>query len=387
MSKISLNPKSLSAGNSRCQTDATLSRLRKEAERAIQRHREHPQKSLHKSLSKVGRLSTADWQKRARSHLFRAKRCRILATLLGIYQVFTEHLADSGKEALAEAFKATKLRSAVGQLLRIVKAERVGICMMDITVCGALAPYNTLLGGKLVSSLLCSPEVTQYYAKRYGQQPSLIASSMSGKEIIRKPSLVLLATTSLYGIGASQYNRIRIPAEQVGGRPGTKIEYEELGFSLGYGSYHFSSETVAIIDTLLARTKDGRKVNSIFGEGVNPLMRKIREGLDLIGLPSDQLLLHGNRRIVYIVSLAENSREVLLGVQRRPKYLLPQDRPRDGTAQIAEYWQRRWLDNRIRRPGILELVARNTLEFPVQHGAQVVLPFSDRPGLFDDNMT
>jgi len=369
-------------------TMATLARLREEGQRAIEQHRQQPQKGLHKSISKAGSLSNAEWQRRARSHLFRAKRCRVLATLLGIHLVFTEDLSDVSRGALAEAFKSSKLRCAVGQLLRIVKAERVGICMMDITVCGALAPYNALLGGKLVASLLCSPEVTQYYAKRYGQQQSVIASSMSGKAVIRKPSLVLLGTTSLYGIGASQYNRIRIAADQVGGRPGTKIEYKELGRSVGYGSFHFSNETVAIIDTLLARTKDGRKVNSIFGEGVNPLMRKIREGLDLIGLPSDQLLLHGNQRIIYGVSLAENFREVLLGVQRRPNFVLSQDQPRRGTAQIAAFWQRRWLDARIRRPGILEMVAENTLEYPIQHGAQVVLPSTDdAPGLFDEDTT
>jgi hypothetical protein len=210
---------------------------------------------------------------------------------------------------------------------------------------------------------------------------------MSGREVIRKPSLVLLGTTSLYGIGASQYNRIRIPAQEVGGRPGVKIEYKELGCSVGYGSFHFSNETVAIIETLMARTKDGRKVNSIFGEGVNPLMRKIREGLDLIGLPSDQLLRHGNRRIVYAVALAGNFRQVLLGIQRRPNFLLNQERPQDGTAQIAAYWQRRWLDARIQRAGILEAAAKHTLEYPIRHGAQVMLPAADTPSLFDEDVT
>ncbi|MGA9718105.1 MAG: hypothetical protein WBQ79_07470 [Acidobacteriaceae bacterium] len=32
----------------------------------------------------------------------------------------------------------------------MVKAERVGIAMMDISICRAIAPYNTLIGGKLV---------------------------------------------------------------------------------------------------------------------------------------------------------------------------------------------------------------------------------------------
>ncbi|MGD0779141.1 MAG: Druantia anti-phage system protein DruA [Candidatus Solibacter sp.] len=238
-------------------TESTIARLRAEAEEAIRQHRQQPQKALHKSHTKTGGLSNAAWEQRARTHLFRAKRCRLLAALLGIRQVFTAHLGDTRKDALAAAFVARPFRNSVAQLLRIIKAERVGICMMDITVCGAIAPYNALLGGKLVSALLCSPEVTQHYARRYGQQQSLIASSMRGKGIIRHPDLVFLGTTSLYGVGASQYNRIKIPVTDLGGHHDGVLEYKALGFSIGYGSFHFSNETVAIIDTLLARTNGG----------------------------------------------------------------------------------------------------------------------------------
>jgi hypothetical protein len=365
-------------------TDEAITRLRAEADDAIRQHRQNPQKAIHKSPTKTGNLPNSAWEQRARSHLFRAKRCRLLAVLLGIRQVFAAHLGDLHKDAIAAAFSSRPFRNSVAQLLRIIKAERVGICMMDITVCGAIAPYNALLGGKLVSALMCSPEVTQYYARRYGQQQSVIASSMAGKGVIRHPSLVLLGTTSLYGTGASQYNRIKIPIADLGGHHDGLLEYKKLGFSVGYGSFHFSNETVGVIDTLLARTNGGRKVNSIFGEGVNPLMRKIREGLDAIGLPSDQLLQHGNRRIVYGISLARNFRQVLLGLQRRPQFLLPQQRPKQSTAHISAYWRRRWLDARVRRPGLLATVATHTLDYPIHHGAQVPLPLAETPTLFAD---
>ncbi len=65
--------------------------------------------------------------------------------------------------------------------------------------------------------------------------------------------------------------------------------------------------------TLIGRSKDARKVNSIFGERVNPLMRKIREGMELLGLPSEVLMNHGNKRVVYGVALARNFRDLLLG--------------------------------------------------------------------------
>jgi hypothetical protein len=214
--------------------------------------------------------------------------------------------------------------------------------MMDIVVCGAIAPYNVLLGGKLVCMLLGSPEVVKYYAAKYKKQPSIIASSMKGSPMHRPHNLVLLCTTSLYGVGSSQYNRVKVPAEALGGRPGDKLEYYKLGYSVGFGSFHFSQETLKWIKVLLGR-KSNRLVNSIFGEGVNPLMRKIRESLDEIGLLSDKILWHGNKRVVYAVPLARNFRAVLLGIDRRPQYLIPQTNAKAKTAALADYWRSRWM--------------------------------------------
>src|SRR5207253_1710086 len=117
--------------------------------------------------------------------------------------------------------------------------------------------------------LLCSPEVSRHYGKRYGDQPSLIASSTRGKAVTRQPDLVFLGTTSLYGTGSSQYNRIKVNAAKFGGDADDVLEFRELGYSEGFGSFHFSRETVEVMDVLLARAHEGRRVNSIFGEGVN----------------------------------------------------------------------------------------------------------------------
>src|SRR5439155_25053832 len=159
----------------------------------------------------------------------------------------------------------------------------VGVNMLDIVVCGAVPPYNAILGGKLVSLLMASPEVIEVYAKRYADSESIIASSMAGRPVRRRPQLVILNTTSLYGVASSQYNRLTIPAEEIGGSPGESVRFERLGRTVGFGSFHLSRESVTQIDRLLAQSQKGRPVNSLFGEGVNPRMRKIRAGLDAIG--------------------------------------------------------------------------------------------------------
>ena len=99
----------------------------------------------------------------------------------------------------------------------------------------------------------------------------------------------------------------------------------------GYGTFQFSKDTLRMMATMLGRSNESRKVNSIFGEGVNPLMRKIRDGLGLLGLQEDELLKHGSRRIVHSVALASNFREFLLGVADTPKYLIMPTRVKQKT--------------------------------------------------------
>jgi hypothetical protein len=355
--------------------DAVIDCLRAMSEEARSNHRLFPQRDRHKKAVK-----NPNWEERARTHLFRSKRARALADLLairlnlraaGFERATGKHLARALDDPLGE--------KAVLGILRRVKAQHVGVNMMDITICGTVAPYGPLLGGKLVSLLMASSEVVRAYAEQYENTPSVIASAMAGRPIQRMPELVLLGTTSLYGTAPSQYNRVRMPAEVAGGITGEEIRFVPLGRTSGFGSYHFSGSTLEQMEILLARHHRGREVNSIFGEGVNPKLRKVRAALDQVGLPSDLLLKHGQPRAVYGIPLASNFRDILLDRGRQAHYLLPR-RGRTEKA-IGRFWIDRWLTRRIDVPGILEQVAQHSMAYPVSHGARVPLPDSDdEPG-------
>lgn len=348
-----------------------IDRLSKASLKAIESHRLYPNIAELKNTN-AGRVN--DWKKLARTTLFRSKRCKQLALLLSIRLQFESHSIDQlPLSELRKTMRKPSVRKAVGQLIRLMKAERVGINMMDITVCGAVAPYNPILGGKLVCLLLCSPEVVHAYRERYKDHVSVIASSMAGKEIHRDPQLVLMATTSLYGVGSSQYNRLKVSADLVGGVEGESIGFLELGKSEGFGSFHFSKETVKVAQALLGRLEGGRKVNSIFGEGVNPLMRKLREALNAVNLPSELVLKHGNRRIIYAVPLARNFRNVLMGIDQRASYIIPAGSGSNSTSLLAEYWRQRWLDRRIENDSVLAEVEKHRLSYPILHGARIIL--------------
>lgn len=320
------------------------------------------------------RHSDGFWLKKADTHLFRSKRAVALAQLLRARLAIDRYLSPSPTSIEVAALLATREgKKAVQAILRKARADRVGIAMADITVCGAIQPYNALLGGKLIAMLATSPEVIAAYRQRYDTAESQIASSMAARPIVRPATLVFLGTTSLYGVGSSQYNRIRISAQRLGGRVGEEIRFLELGRSQAFGTSQYSSRTIAALMDLVHQANGGQRVNSIFGEGVSPKLRKVRMGLEILQFSPEHLLRHGRRRIVYGVTVARNAREVLLGMEDNPDYLFSYWGP-EATNATADWWRERWLSRRIEEERVLCQVETHTLVRPVQHGARVNLP-------------
>ncbi len=367
-------------------SETDIAKLRKLASSERKLHHLYPKRNLHKSTTLA---SDANWLLQAKTHLFTSKRAGTLADLLEARrQLQRAGFREPNVECLKSVLAKPGFKRAAATILRHVKAAHVGVDMMDITVCGAIPPYNALLGGKLVSLLLASAEVRVSYTARYAEAVSVIASAMAGKPVRRRPNLVLLGTTSLYDMAPAQYNRLRVPAERAGGTKGDELRFQEIGQTAGFGSYHFSRSTMELIELVLARRQSGRPVNSIFGEGVNPKLRKVRGALDLLGLPSDALLRHQSPRIIYAVPLAKNYREILLGLAHRPVPILPAGEK--STAAIVEFWRERWLLGRIEREQVLEDVSRHTLTYPIRHGARVRLPSrvderESNPALFGED--
>jgi hypothetical protein len=351
-------------------SDDAIDKLRNEADARRRDHHRFARRSDFKSAA--GTSDESIWRERAESDLFRSKRCLALADLLRCRKALLPHLSPKpSRSGLASALADTEGRRAVADILRRAKAEAVGTEIADLTVCGAVAPYNALLGGKLVSLLAVSPGVVRAYHDRYDQQASEIASSQAGRPIHRRSNLVFVGTTSLYGSNTSQYNRLRLPASVLSGT--SDIEFRRLGKSRSFGTSHLSSDTVAALVTLAQHSRVGVRVNSIFGEGVNPKLRKIRDGLDLLGWPSDALLRHRRPRIVYGVSLVDNLLDYLLGADGSADYKFRRNVANDET-RIAGWWYERWLQNRLRQPQVMAAVRSHTTDRPVRHGARVVLP-------------
>ena len=311
--------------------------------------------------------------RRAETALFRSKRCLALAGLLRSRSALLPFFRPGPSRASLEAaLKDRQAREAVASIVRRAKADAVGTEMADLTVCGSIAPYSDLLGGKLVAMLAVSPTVVRAYHERYGDYAGEIASSMAGRPIVRRNRLAFIGTTSLYGSQSSQYNRLSMPGGVLGGS--APLEFKRLGRSQSFGTSHLSDRSVEALVRLAEQTGGGVRVNSIFGEGVNPKLRKVRHGLDLLGWPSDQLLQHGRQRIIYGVSLTTNLLPYLIGLDESPEYRFRTNAAND-TAKIVAWWQVRWASRRLcSEEALARIAGHGTAERPIVHGARVQLP-------------
>jgi hypothetical protein len=298
-----------------------------------------------------------DLENDARSSLYSRKRATSLKRLLKAKQILIEFTRENrglNDDNLREHVVSQKrIRGALKTALRSVKKRRIA-GLMDITTCGAIPPYNEILGGKLVSFLMGSPQVISEYRERYDDQESVIASRMKGETVTRRPELVLLSTTSLYAVGSSQYNRLDAPTAN------GNLEYKHIGESSGHGHIHISQRTfstlVTLLDELAQRNNNVERPSNRFGNGVNYRMRTIKAALSQIGL--QPLHQHEQPRLIYLVPLAKNWREYLTGKDDDPEYIYDdtKNNPRLETKALIDFWKIRWFYKRAQKDMIIERI-------------------------------
>jgi hypothetical protein len=306
--------------------------------------------------------------KRAELYLFRAKRALELAKLIPMMIQLRAGFPEGGEG-----------RDLLSKVVRIARSKTVGTEIADLTVCGAVAPYSHLAGGKLVAMLAVTPDVVAEYKRRYEGVPGIIASSMAGRPVGRSANLCYVGTTSLYGKRPSQYDRLSMPAQLVGGDPVDAIRYEFIrdqadSRTQGIGTFHFSSRTLKALERFVQGRKGGWKANNLFGEGTSPKLRGLRDGLLALGLDAAELLIHGMSRCMYGVRLARNLDRYLLGMDAVPAWTF--DPNFKNAESVSRWWATRWGEGRASRADVLALIEREGLAHPIRHQARVQLPES-----------
>lgn len=349
-------------------------RAAQERERALIAWEEH-KKSGNGQIegSDLGNIS-----KEAEEALYRRKRALRLAQLLTARVRIQKLLnAEDFTNQWERFLENDDGKRAVWAALLALKNKHIGTSILELNVCGAIPPYNEILGGKLAALLAISPKVVFDYKKRYGKRPSEIASRMKGKKVIRPANLIYVGTTSLYTVGASQYNRLKLPAGFL--RPGSpEIKWQRLkvkiedeapqdedlaqGRTKGYGTLHISRVTLQALEEA-THANDVLNVYHAFGEGPSPKLRIIRQALDSLFQPghrsaTDEMSRHEMSRLVYGAWIATNGPALFKGKASEPDYYFDSSKSADEqTGEIIDYWRSRWLSSRINYEKALEHTA------------------------------
>lgn len=318
------------------------------ANSAEQRRQELLKEALADGIEEEEKSELGSISKETEEALYRRKRAEQLARLLLAKKALLDvYHSENFGDIWVDFCKSENGNSAIRSALVAQKTQHIGSSLMELNVCGAIPPYNEILGGKLVALLATSPQVIHDYKERYSNRASMIASRLKGQDVFRPANLVYIGTTSLYYVGSSQYNRLKIPGSVFGSD--FDVVWKKLGMTIGFGTMHISKATTL---SLTEATSDGyNRINHVFGEGASPKMRlltmSIRELLESTNEDSKDFTKHAMSRIVYGACLATNTLDYLMGKDTAPKYYTDIDQYQEGTKKIIEYWKTRWLSSRL----------------------------------------
>jgi len=324
-------------------------------------------KNEKKKPPKISGFEPEDWMKESEEAVFKKKRAIKLAKFLEIRKAFNEvNIAKDPARGYATLIHPSnkKGNDLISAALREIKTKALAENIMDLGVCGAIAPYNELIGGKLIAALMGSTEVRTLFKSRYNGKkykfPSIIASSSKGKAVFRDANLMCLTTTSLYGVASSQYNKIKF----------LKKDYPELESDIiwkeakknnqsqktkGQGVYHFSNETSKLLGILTLKKLKYVEVNHKFGEGTSPKLRKARVGIDCLtdysksNIQLDTFFAHSMQRKNYVFF---HEKDILKKIMNQKKSFL--NVVSSKAVNITSAWIKRWLIKRINRKETLD---------------------------------
>ena len=192
--------------------------------------------------------------------------------------------------------------------------------VMDAFVLGAVPPYSLLLCGKLVAMLAASNQVREAFLSKYAGSSSVIRKRTLPSQ------LVSLTTASALG-RSSIYNRLKFRGREI---------FHSVGFTQGSGDFHFANGLYASLHDYAVRHCNPTAKHGLWGTGFRNRREIVKKCLPKLGLSSEWLY-HGVKREVFVIPLAENTRQVLRGEESAPVWY---DQSAD---ELFEWFRDRWL--------------------------------------------
>jgi hypothetical protein len=180
---------------------------------------------------------------------------------------------------------------------------------------GALPPYNSLLGAKMVALSLTCNEIRKHYEKKYKNAISLL------RHRVIPSNLLFITTTSAYG-KSSIYERINYNGDTVS---------QFIGFTAGSGTFHVPQTLYDKI--LLFLDKEGCNTKRGYGTGPSRKLTLISKAFNKLGISG--LTFHNIKRGHYIFPHVHNLRKVIHENEKPYWYNRP-------FRELYDFWKQRW---------------------------------------------
>jgi len=180
---------------------------------------------------------------------------------------------------------------------------------------GALPPYNQILGGKLVASLVTANVIKDTFNRKYeGRKTEIKKRELPAR-------LLFITTTGAFG-KSSIYNRLKYNKDSIA---------IFIGYSQGSGSFHIPNY---LFDEIIKFLKS-ENINTARGYGTGPSrkLRLIDTALGLLGFSNGAQ--HGINRAVYLFPLVNN----LIDVINSDASPIWYERT---VEELTAFWKERW---------------------------------------------
>lgn len=210
---------------------------------------------------------------------------------------------------------------------------------MEATICGAVPPFSTGLGGKLVVSMLAHPEVLAISSQ---SESTVLEQSFHRSridELLPQHGMLALTTKGLYAQHSPMYHRSTLPGEH---KP---VPLERITTTGGSTTTLSSFRTGRLAWELVraAQAAGGaRGVSADYGTGGAKRHRAIELAARLSGVDHD-VVSPGIRRPVYAARFVDNAEDVVW-LRTAPKWRVRRDISASGYCEAAfRGWREQWL--------------------------------------------
>ena len=218
--------------------------------------------------------------------------------------------------------------------LRAIKDLTIPRVAMEVTICGAVPPFSSLLGGKLVVAFLGHPDVISACRGTAGTITSQVFQQDRLEALMPDHGLLAVTTKGLYPNHSALYNR----ADLATSGP-ARLRLKKIGETRGATTTLISPRTSRLAQKVLD-AEDRDRVSMTYGTGGAKRHRRIEAAISSCGLP--QSLVHaGIRRPVYGTVFAANVPEVIWGLDE-PQWLTFAGDSSAYSQAATHMWLDRW---------------------------------------------